>query len=409
MSQFITESIPTEEPTAEMAKAAIEEIFDLELEEQVEAKSTQLGLAAFSPRRAAFSSRNVVEGNILAKHYGQYTHYRIGGQGGHFFSDAKYDQSIAVSGLEVWADTWTLRGIRITFSDNSVVMRGAAEGTYCGSISLDYVNGETVTELSIWGNGAGSRCGAFRIKTSKNKIFFPQMTKWGLKTEYKMNVGSGVILGVIGDAGSDIDSLGFLMLDKVDNTVLTAFQYDLTKVALPQNKYVYDIEIPNPSNTDSDSGSIVKQVSIEKGGEWSIKAGFTFGQEYKVSGGVPFVGEGEMTTKWEVSFETSYTRKWNETKTETVTIPLIVPAKTKTRIEYSHFQGKIDACPFTATMRYYLVGGGTWNCQLSGFYDGVDTTRIFGTSCVMANWDEKLNKWIYVKQPSPKTIYSGIS
>ncbi|MCC3475852.1 MULTISPECIES: hypothetical protein [unclassified Microcoleus] len=399
MSQSNTQSIPPEEPTPEMAKAAIEEIFNPELEEQIQAESKQ-------HRLDVFSSRAVVEGNILAKHNGQYTHYTIGGQGGFEFSDAKYNQSIAVSGLEAWADTWTLRGIRITFSDNSVVMRGKAEGSHAGSISLDYVNGETVTELSIWGNGEGTRCGAFRIKTSKNREFFPKMTKWGLKTEYKMNAGGGVILGVIGSASSDLDSLGFLMLDKVNNSVLTAFQYDLTKVPLPQNKSAYDITIPNPSNTDSDSGSVSQAVSIEKGGEWSTKAGFTFGQEYKVNGGVPFVAQGEITTKWEVSTESSYTQKWNNTTTQTVIIPLIAPAKTMTRIVYSYFQGKIDACPFTATMKYYVVGGGIWNCQSSGFYDGIDTTRVVGTSYLIATWDENSNKWIYLDPPSSKSLYS---
>lgn len=394
MSELINQSIHPQEPTPQMARLAKEEILNEELEERVKAE-----------RMAVIISGAAVEGNILARHVGDYSHYAIGGPGGFNFSDAKYDQGIAVSRLEVWADTWTLRGIRITFSDNSVVMRGKPENTYYGSISLDYVNGETVTELSIWGNGEGTRCGAFRIKTSKNREFFPKMTKWKLQTEYKMNPGGGVILGVIGASNLDIDRLGFLMLDRVNNSVLTAFQYDLTKVPLPQNKYVYDITIPNPSKTDSDSGKIERQVTIERGGEWSIKAGFTFGQEYKVNGGVPFVAEGEATTKWEVSIEGSFTRKWNESQTETVTIPLIAPALTMTRIVYSYFQGRIDACPFTATMRYFVARGGVWNCQTSGFYDGIDTTRVIGISYLIARWDENENKWIYEDRPIAKILY----
>jgi hypothetical protein len=113
------------------------------------------------------------------------------------------------------------------------------------------------------------------------------MTKWGLKTEYKMNSGGGVILGVIGGEGTDIDRLGFLMLDKVENSVLVQFEYDLNKVSLPEKKYAYDITIPNPSKTDSDNGTVARKVAREKGGEWFIKAGFKFGQEYKVQGGGP--------------------------------------------------------------------------------------------------------------------------
>ena len=350
------------------------------------------------------TSHTGVEGDILAKHEDNDSHLRIGGKGGTDFSDAKYDRGIVVSGLEVWADTSTLRGIRIKFSDNSSVMHGESEGNYCGSISLDYLNGETVTELSIWGNGEGSRCGAFRIKTSKNQEFFPKMTKRELKTEYKMNSGGGVILGVIGASGADIDCLGFLMLDKVKNRVLTEFEYDLNTISLPEKKYAYDVTIPNPSDGDSDKGSVQQRIEKQRGGEWFLKGGVTLGQEYKVKGGVPFLGEGEITSKWQVGFEAGYTQKWSDTTTQTVSVPLIAPALTKTRIVYSYFQGKIDSCPFVATMKYYLQSGGIWNCQVTGFYDGIDTTRVVGNTHPIAKWDKNKNKWIENNNPTAKVI-----
>lgn len=389
------ENVP-KEPTQEMASAAKEEIVGEEQEAKEQARSAKM---------TASSSRTKVHGDILAKHKGKSSHYLIGGKGGTSFSDKKYSKGIVVSGIEAWAGKWQLRGIRITFSDGSVITRGKREGEYCGSLKLDYLSGETVTELSIWGNGAGTRCGAFRIRTSKKQKFFPKMTKWGLKTEYKMNAGGGVILGVIGGEGSDIDRLGFLMLDKVNTSVLTQFEYDLNKVSLPEKKYAYDITIPNSSNTDSDKGSVTKEVARERGGEWFIKAGGKIGKEYKVKGGVPEVAEGEITTKWEVSAETGYTRKWTDNDKETVSIPLIAPALTKTRIVYSYFQGKLDGCPFVATMKYYLMGGGIWDCAVTGFYDGVDTTRVVGTSYRIARWDEEEGKWIDEDKPQMKILY----
>lgn len=389
------EDIP-QEPTQEMAIAAKEEILGEEKEAKEQAGSTIM---------TASSSRTQVRGNILAKHKDTSTYYLIGGKGGRSFEDAKYYQGIVVSGIEAWAGGWQLRGIRIKFSDGSVITRGKCEGTHRGGISIDYLSGETVTELSIWGNGAGTRCGAFRIKTSKGQVFFPKMTKWGLKTEYKMNSGGGVILGVIGGDGSDIDRLGFLMLDKVKTSVLVQFEYDLNKVSLPEKKYAYDITIPNPSKTDSDNGTVTRKVAREKGGEWFIKAGLKFGQEYKVQGGVPFVAGGEATTKWEVSVEGGYTSKWSDNDEETVTIPLIAPALTKTRIVYSYFQGKLDGCPFAATMKYYLMGGGIWDCAVTGFYDGVDTTRVVGTSYLIARWNEEKGKWIDEDKPQMRILY----
>ena len=391
------EKVP-QEPTPEMARAAKEEIIEKEWEAKEQALSAQMG---------ANGSRTQVHGNILVKQPGGSTHYLIGGRGGRDFSDAKYSQGLVVTGIEAWAGEWMLRGIRITFSDGSVVVRGACKEKHCGGISIDYLSGETVTGLSIWGNGAGTRCGAFRITTSKGKVFFPQMTKWGLKTEYKMNTGAGVILGVIGGGGSDIDRLGFLMLDTVSTTVLTEFEYDLNKVPLPENKSAYDITIPNPSRTDSDQGHVTKDVEKLRGGEWFIKAGAKYGQEYKVKGGVPAIAEVEATSKWEVSVEGGYTSKWSDNEKESVSIPLIAPALTKTRIVYSYFQGKVDGCPFVATIKYYLQGGGIWDCEVRGFYDGIDTTRVVGTSYLIARWDEENGKWIDEKEPQATIIYRG--
>ncbi len=391
------EKVP-EEPTLEMARAAKEEIILNEQEAKEQALAATMG---------ASGSRAQVHGNILVKQPGGSTHSLIGGRGGKDFSEAKYSQGLAVSGIEAWAGEWMLRGIRITFSDGSAVVRGKCAGKHCGSISIDYLSGETVTGLSIWGNGAGTRCGAFRITTSKKEVFFPQMTKWGLKTEYNMNAGAGVILGVIGGAGSDIDRLGFLMLDTVSTTVLTEFEYDLNKVPLPENKSAYDMTLPNPSRTDSHEGNITRVVKKQRGGEWFVKAGAKYGQEYKVQGGVPVVVEGGATTKWEVSVEGGYSRHWDDDEELTVNIPLIIPALTKTRILYSYFQGTLNACPFVATIKYYLQGGGIWDCEVRGFYDGIDTTRVVGTSYLIARWDEKNGKWIDEKVPQATIIYRG--
>lgn len=396
MTSFTSEQNVLQEPTVEMANAATEETI---YEEQEVSKQVAVGAQPIIGAQHFFKANTTklfakTQGNILTKQKGQYTRYIIGGKGGNSFEAARYRNGIVVSGIEAWAGEWQLRGIRITFSDQSKVTYGKTEGKYCGSLNIDYLSAETITELSVWGNGAGTRCGSFRIKTSKGQTFHPQMTKWGLKSEYKMNVGSGIMMGVTGRAGDDIDSLGFLMLDKVKKSVLTQFDYDLNKVPLPQQKYAYDITIPNPSNSDSDKGVITTEVTKQKGGEWFIKAGFTFGQEYSVQGGVPEIAEVRAKTSWKVSVEGGYNHKWSTTDKQTVSIPLIAPALSKTRIVYSYFQGKVDACPFEASMRYYLDGGGIWDCHVSGFYDGVDTTRVVGTTSQIARWDGETRKWI---------------
>jgi hypothetical protein len=378
---------PDQEPTPEMA-AAIDE--GKSFEDQQKAK---LEAIAGTTEKALGKG---VEGDILAKHTGDYAYYLIGGGGGYWFEEAEYGQGIAVSGIEAWAGTWTLRGIRITFSDGNSVVHGQMAEKYCGGITIDYASGETVTGLSIWGNGEGTRCGAFRIRTSKGQDFFPKMTKWKLKTEYKMNPGGGVILGVIGRAAHDIDCLGFLMLANVEKSFLTEIEYDLKKIPPAEQKYSYDLTIPNPSSTDSHEGFVQKTTRIEKGGEWFVKGGFTFGQSFKVKAGVSGIGEAEASSSWQVSVESGYNQKWSNIAEQVVSIPLICPAYTMTRIVYYYFQGKVDGCPFKATMTYYTTTGGEWSCRVNGFYDGVDTTRVIGKSYLVAKWDKNTNQWISV-------------
>uniref|UniRef100_A0A3P9JD09 Jacalin-type lectin domain-containing protein n=1 Tax=Oryzias latipes TaxID=8090 RepID=A0A3P9JD09_ORYLA len=81
---------------------------------------------------------------------------------------------------------------------------GKPEG---GFSQMEYQDGEQIKSLSLWGNGAGTRLGAIRIRTTLSQEFFPKMTKWNLKKEYPIDVGSGICLGVLGKGGDDIDIL----------------------------------------------------------------------------------------------------------------------------------------------------------------------------------------------------------
>lgn len=338
---------------------------------------------------------SVVKGNILCKQNGDSTHWLIGGQGGVYNEDARYMQEAYVTRIEAWAGPWQIRGIRILFSDGTVVLRGKAEGRYFGQFEFDYASGEVITELSVWGNGAGTRCGSFRFKTSKGRTYHAAMTDWKLKKEFKMNVGGGIMLGMISRSGADVDALGFLMLDKIEASYVKEVKYIFPERGTFEKKFAYDIVIPNPSDKMVDKGVVKQTVISEKGGEWFVKSGLKVGAEFKVKVEVPKVGV-EAAVRWELSVEGGYTNRWKEVSQVSIEIPLVVPEYTKTRIEYAYFQGVLSGCPFTGTMRYDLVNGGEWNLKIKGFYDGLDTTRIVGNSTLLAKWDTKTNKWIDV-------------
>ena len=149
----------------------------------------------------------------------------VGGNGGHQFLRHRIHvgHGQAVVRIDVWVTYKSIGGILLTFSDgtDNLIGRGGPKHKheYFGHIALDYEHGEVVNAISIWGNGSGTRCGAFRIWTNRGQDFFPRMTKWRIldTSKYPIDTGPGVILGAEGREGHDIDALGFLMLNEIED------------------------------------------------------------------------------------------------------------------------------------------------------------------------------------------------
>lgn len=65
--------------------------------------------------------------------------------------------------------------------------------------------------MSLWGNGIGKRYGGIEIELSDDGyVWKHKMTKWGLRTQYKVDVGAGIPVAVVGKHGHEIDCLGFI-------------------------------------------------------------------------------------------------------------------------------------------------------------------------------------------------------
>ncbi|ROL55214.1 Aerolysin-like protein [Anabarilius grahami] len=135
-----------------------------------------------------------------------------------------------VGAICFWMGEWQVRAVRVWLTDG----RNETFGKPSGS-NQEYVLKpvECFTKLTLWENGAGTRLGAIRFKTSEDGEFFAKMSSWILKTEYPMDVGSGYCLGVVGRGGSDIDSMGVKFLSAVQSTVLTNINYPIINQLIP--------------------------------------------------------------------------------------------------------------------------------------------------------------------------------
>ncbi|XDV14101.1 hypothetical protein PO909_002316 [Leuciscus waleckii] len=144
----------------------------------------------------------------------------IGGNEGELFSFTGEKNGASLERICVWVGPSQVKAVSVLLSDGRDKTFGSPEGEPMEHI---FEPGERITSLSLWGNGNGT-----------HKEFFVQMKSWGLKTEYRINVGSGFCLGVKGRSRSDIHCLGFVFLNNIQSVVLTNVSYPTINQVIPQ-------------------------------------------------------------------------------------------------------------------------------------------------------------------------------
>ena len=154
----------------------------------------------------------------------------IGGKGGSPFEFTGLHNGATLKKIGVAVGGWQIKAVRVELSDGRVQKFG--QGNTFNEFEFEH--GERINKLSLWGNGAGTRLGGIRFWTSRGREFFAYMTDWGLKTEYSIDVGSGVCLGVQGNAGADVDCMAFIFISAIKSSVLTNMTYPKLAMYTPQ-------------------------------------------------------------------------------------------------------------------------------------------------------------------------------
>ncbi len=147
----------------------------------------------------------------------------VGGNGGSTFLDARASDGLFIKSLEFWTDDDKMAGVRATYSDGSQTsIHGQTRGD---RHVLTLAPGELILELTIWGNGVGTRCGKVEIKTSLKQHFSCGKKSVSGQTPYDAPTGSGLLVGIEGRSGNDLDALGFFFLNPVDTVTLRKVEY----------------------------------------------------------------------------------------------------------------------------------------------------------------------------------------
>ncbi|CDQ86752.1 unnamed protein product [Oncorhynchus mykiss] len=234
----------------------------------------------------------------------------IGGQGGSPFEFHGMNNGATLKKIGVAVGGSQVKAVRAELTDGKVATFGDAN-TFN---EFEFNLGERITKLSLWGNGAGTRLGAIKFTTSENREFFEKMTSWGLKTEYTIDVGSGICLGLQGGYGSDIDCMGFLFINTIKSSVLTDMKYPNLSLFKPQMTPEYEKTLIYQNDT-----SLVQEEfftyskTLTKTSSWSVSNKIESTFSVSVKAGIPDLVE--VTSGFSLTVGNTYSFKCFRTPT----------------------------------------------------------------------------------------------
>ncbi|KAI4796328.1 hypothetical protein KUCAC02_026848 [Chaenocephalus aceratus] len=301
------------------------------------------------------------------------TVHTVGGSGGASFSLTGESTGATLKQINVWVGESTVKAVQIFLTDGRDGLFGKRSGS-----SQEYIfePGECFTSLSLWGNGAGTRLGAIKFKTNRSGEFFAKMTSWGLKTEYPIDVGSGICFGVVGRCGGDVDNMGFMFLNAVKKTVLMDVNYPTLSQVVPQVTVEEIKSIVYTNNTSADQeNKIESSKKITKMSSWTVTNRMEATLSVEVSAGIPEVMEVTTGFSMTVGTESSYHLENTDERTETVSFTISVPAGKKVKAEITIGRATINL-PYTGTVKITCNNGSVLQYDTSGEYKGLTYTEV---------------------------------
>ncbi|KAK2898141.1 hypothetical protein Q8A73_014521 [Channa argus] len=291
--------------------------------------------------------------------------------GGRYFNFTGESTGATLKKIWVWVGGWQVRAIQVWLTDGQSQQFGQPAGN---PAQFEFGDGEQISSLSLWGNGAGTRLGAIKFKTNRSREFFAHMTDWGLKTEYPADVGSGICLGVLGRGGSDIDSLGFVFINTIKSTVLTNVNYPTLHQVIPQvaTEEIKSLSYTNKSDV-TQSYTVETSKTITKKSSWSVtnklEATFSLG----VKAGIPEVVEVSAEFSLTMGVESSYGLENSEEKTERLSFPVQVPPRKTVVVDVTIGRATVDL-PYTGTVEITCYNDSVLRFDTKGTYKGLSYT-----------------------------------
>ena len=256
------------------------------------------------------------EGNIFADAGA------IGGGGGGEFTQCRTSEGLLVKKLGVWHNKKGLQAIRVTYTDGTdAPVNGTTHDDYD---ELTLAPEEVITRASLWGDGRGKASGHIVLATNKNQKLDVGKDVSG-QTEYPIKIGSGILAGVCGRSGYNIDMLALIFLRPVESITLSDMTFGDLPVGsrAPKMKNLETVDFkPNSDNdttwtfTNALQKTNTKQVQSTTTNTWGVKTTVTA----KLDISVPFVVKDELAVSVEGSWSIAKAEMTSTTETEQITL-----------------------------------------------------------------------------------------
>ncbi|XP_061884640.1 aerolysin-like protein [Entelurus aequoreus] len=296
----------------------------------------------------------------------------IGGNGGTPFSFNGLKNGATLRKIGVAVGTTQIKAVRAELTDGEVMTFGNAKKFKEFTFDLD----ERFTKLSLWGNRGETHLVGIRFTTSSERHFCAQMIAWPLKNEHTIDVGSGVCLGLEGNAGSELDRLGFVFLNTIKSSVLTNVKYTTLASYKPQvtKEYIKSVSYTN-NTTKPQVQKCTYSRSVTKSTAWTTKTKIEGKLDLTVKGGFPTMMDVSRGFSLTLGREKTSAMTHKETITESDEVSVTVPAGKTVNVELSAGRADIEL-PYSSTVIITCLNGCTLYFSSGGHYRGVVNTTV---------------------------------
>ncbi|KAH7125511.1 hypothetical protein B0J11DRAFT_308099 [Dendryphion nanum] len=305
-----------------------------------------------------------------------------GGDGGPFCA-TKWKEGVVIKGVEVWANTKSVRAIQFYYSDGTNSQQwGKVDGDRHARMDWDPAT-DGISQIKTWGNGRGQYLGRVQIRTSKGKELDVGKDTNGQNT-YETKVASGIMLGAFGGAGDVIDRLGFLFLkSKVDKISIDDVKFKDTPDQL--NKRMEGLETvtldyADHTNTHPEANQTFtfgksEQRSATKKFSNTGTHSFGISQAFEISGKILDLGASSTTTlKYDYSKSTTEESSKESAVTLTYTVATALKPGQRVFCKATAMKGSYSGA-YTSTVNVWLADGTKFGFARDGTMDQVNWSK----------------------------------